>query len=212
MALTPLHSLAFSQFGGEIVFGCHIVCSGADLFKPAMAISAWMHMRNNESKTARYDHWMVDGSPDFGIVPIAVGGLTDGPAPIRLQRGDVTFGAHHIEQKHGHWVKANAASVPELVWRKCRQSGVLSSTEDVKKGKIWLPIHPSSLMILSYVPGKRFWTVVSLYFHEGPLDGQQIGRYTDTMKVRATAPVFSIREFPSPPRIVVRAKRKLVGR
>lgn len=153
---------------------------------------------------------MADGSPDFGRIPIAVPGISDAPAAIRLQRGDITFGAHHIDQKHGHWVKANAASVPELVWRKCRQSGVLYSTEDVKKGKIWMPIQPSALMILSYVPSEKFWTVVSLYFHEGSLDGQQIGRYTDTMDVAATTPAFSIKELPAPPKIVVKPKRKLL--
>jgi hypothetical protein len=105
-------------------------------------------------------------------------------------------------------VRANAASVPELVWRKCRQSGVLYSTEDAKKGKIWMPIQPSALMILSYVPREKCWTVVSLYFHEGSLDGEQIGRYKDTMDVAANVPTFFIRDLPAPPKIVVKAKRK----
>lgn len=35
LALTPLHSLAFSQFGGKIVFGLDIVCSEAEVFKSA---------------------------------------------------------------------------------------------------------------------------------------------------------------------------------
>lgn len=159
-------------------------------------------------KTARYDLWKADGSPDFGLLPTAVAGISEGPAPIRLQRGDNTFGACHIEERHGHWVRLHAASAPELVWTKCRQVGTIYSAEEPEKGKIWLPIHPAALMVLRYVPRDGFWTVVSLYFHEGPLDGMVLGRYTDTLPNPPAVPAFSIRDFPATPKIVYKPRRK----
>jgi hypothetical protein len=63
-------------------------------------------------------------------------------------------------------------------------------------------------MILSFVPTECFWTVVSLYFHEGALDGQVMGKYTDTMEVASVRPSFSIKEPPSPPKILFKTKRR----
>jgi hypothetical protein len=212
LALAPLHSLAFSQFGGKIVFGPSIICPEAGPFKsgtPSCDPSPVVSILT--VKTARYDYWLADGSPDFGLISAGVQGITDRPAPIRLQRGDPVFGAHHIESKHGHWVRKHAASAPELVWKKCRQSGLIYSTETSEKGKIWMPIQPSALMVLAYVEKENFWTVVSLYFHEGSLDGEEIGRYRDTMTDPPPMPTFSIRDLPTPPLIRYKPRRKLPG-
>ena len=165
-------------------------------------------MSNILIKTARYDFWMANGSPNFGVIVGGVQGITDEDAPICLQRGDLTFGAHHIDTKHGHWVKSLKSTAPELVWRKCRHSGSIYSTEEAEKGKIWMPISPAALLVLRYVPNKNFWTVVSLYFHEGKLDGEKIGHYSDSMAAPAAAPEFSIKELPKPPTITVKPKRK----
>lgn len=152
---------------------------------------------------------MADESPDFGVIPTGVKGITEQSAPIRLQRGDMTFGAHHIESKHGHWVRKHAANAQELVWKKCRQSGLIYSTEAIEKGKIWMPIQPSALMVLAYVEAENFWTVISLYFHEGPLDGEEIGRYKDMMDNPPAMPVFSIRGLPPQPLIRFKPRRRL---
>lgn len=166
-------------------------------------------MSNISIKTAKYDFWMADGSADFGVIVGGVKGITDLDAPIRLQRGDLTFGAIHIETKHGHWVKTQLkTTAPALVWQKCRQSGSIYSTEEAEKGKVWMPLSPAALMLLGYVPNKNFWTVVSLYFHEGKLDGEKIGHYSDSMAAPAAAPEFSIKELPKPPTITVKPKRK----
>ena len=151
---------------------------------------------------------MADGSPDFGLISGGVKGITDQDAPIRLQRGDTYFGAVHIEEKHGHWVKSTKLSVPQLVWTKCRQAGSIYSTEQTSKGKIWMPLAPAALMVLQYVVGKNFWSVISLYFHEGSLDGDVIGRYTDAMPPpTADMPEFTIQGLPKEPQIIVKKKR-----
>jgi hypothetical protein len=151
---------------------------------------------------------MVNGAPDFGLISGGVKGITDQDAPIRLQRGDTLFGAAHIEEKHGHWVKTTKLSVPGLDWTKCRQTGSIYSTEQTTKGKIWMPLAPSDLMVLQYVAGKNYWAVISLYFHEGTLDGDLIGRYTDTMAPPTAAmPEFTIQDLPKPPQVSIKKKR-----
>lgn len=151
---------------------------------------------------------MADGSPNFGILPMGVPDVTDEPAPIRLQRGNAaSFGAAHIDHKHGHWVGRHSTSVPELVWRKCRQSGVIYIDDELDKGKIWMPIQPAAFMVLRYNFKDQFWSVTTLYLRGSQIDGDQIGRYLDTMTNPPATPVFSIRTLPLPPVITVKRKR-----
>jgi hypothetical protein len=151
---------------------------------------------------------MAGNSANFGVIAGGVKGITDQSAPIRLQRGDLTFGACHIDDRHGHWVRKMKCNTPELVWRKCRQPGSIYSTEESEKGKIWMPIQPAALMVLRYVAAMNFWTVVSLYFHEGRLDGEKLGEYTDNMKLPATMPTFAIKDLPKTPTIIVKPRRR----
>lgn len=149
-------------------------------------------------RSTDYDFWMANDAPDFGIFPLAVSGIADEPAPIRLQRGNIAFGAMHIDQRHRNWVLLHANSVAELVWKKCRQPGHIYAGDDLEQGKIWLPIHPNGLMILKFVTGQNFWTVVTLYFREGELDGNVIGGYQDTLLNPPTTPTFAIRPISAP--------------
>lgn len=62
-----------------------------------------------------FQFWTCNGSPDFGLIPAGILECS-APTPIRLQRGDNTFGEVHIQAKHGHWIQKHASSVPELAW------------------------------------------------------------------------------------------------
>lgn len=159
-------------------------------------------------KTAKYDFWLVNGQPDFGVIQGGVPGITDQDAPIRLQRGDASFGAHHIQTKHRRWVMTQQTSVPALVWKKCRQSGSIYSTEEIDKGKIWMPLSPAALLVLRYLPTLNFWSVVTLYFHEGRLDGDRLCRYIDAMAKPATPLAFTIPERPVVPVVLPKPKRR----
>ena len=163
-------------------------------------------MGGSTIRTARYDPWMADGSPNFGIIQ-PVHGITTVDAAIYLQRGAEKFGACHIETKHAQWVKNQGCCAPELVWRKCRHSGTIWSTEEAGKCKIWLPLTPAGLLVLRYVESKNFWTVVSLYFHQGPLDGQRIRAYSDSMRSSKGTPTFTIAALPSQPNVTVKSRR-----
>ena len=131
----------------------------------------------------KYEFWLINDSPDFGLIKGGVFGITRLDAPIRLQRGDGWFGEAHIQLKHSIWIKKNGLFIPELVWNKCRQPGIIYSTEELHKGKIMLPLSPSSLMVLRYIPKGNFWTVVTLYPHEGVIDGLELGRYSDAFNI-----------------------------
>ncbi|HTQ35438.1 MAG TPA: hypothetical protein VMH77_00225 [Steroidobacteraceae bacterium] len=159
------------------------------------------------NKTVRYNFWLANGSPDFGLISGGVTGITDQTFPIRLQRGDLTFGATHIEQKHANWVRLQGLAAPELVWRKCCQPGLIYTSEEPEKGKIWMPISPAALMLLRFRPREQFWTVVTLYFHEGALDGELVGKYQDTLAARPAALVFTIRDLPTAPKIFYKKRR-----
>lgn len=155
----------------------------------------------------KYDCWLANGSPDFGVIKGGIPGIAEADAPIRLQRGDNWFGATHIALRHRHWVEKQKATVPALVWQKCRQPGHLYSAEEPSKGKIWLPVIPSALMLLRYIPARNFWSVITLYFHEGALDGEYLGRYSDGLEAPDTDPKFTIAEPRQQPKITYRRKR-----
>jgi len=61
-------------------------------------------------------------------------------------------------------------------------------------------------MVLKFVIPQNFWTVVTMYFKEGQIDGEVIGAYQDTLPDPPATPTFSIR--PVPPAPIVRIKRR----
>jgi hypothetical protein len=127
--------------------------------------------------------WAVNDSINFGYLSAQYGStfktMDQTFAPIRLRVGNKVYGQKHIEIKHKALLLTNNISAAELVYLKLRQSGVIYSTEDVRKTKISLRVNPSALMILELRKegAEIFWSVVSIYTHPKRLDGTELGRY-----------------------------------
>lgn len=125
----------------------------------------------------QYGFWTVDGSTNFGTMP---GGVFEGinePLPIKLQVGNASWGAIHIDKKHGHWLVKNKQTAAGMLYRKLSDGGSVYSTEEADKSKVNLALMPSALLILRYIPKQKFLTVVSIYEKRGGLDGGFLGRY-----------------------------------
>ncbi len=202
-----------SPLGGSIVFGLGNTSPRAGSGQrhgPSRSGRLCRRMEATESMSA-YDFWTYGGSKEFGLVPAGILDTT-GPTPICLQRGDSSFGETHIRFNHGTWVNKHASSVAQLVWKKCRQSGQMFATESGNKLKIAMRLSPDALMILRYIHagGLPFFTVVSLYPTPSSLDGDHLGRYTDTLPAPPPSPVFSLPPLPAPVVITVRKKRVLI--
>ncbi len=125
------------------------------------------------------DLWLVDGSPDFAHFP---GGLADHipePLPIWLRVGTSAYGEVHIRGGHGHWVRRFNKTVPELLYEKLGQPGVIYTAEETAKFKISLRLNPTSLLILHLITHQQqpHFSVTSFYTHPARLDGERLGRY-----------------------------------
>lgn len=122
------------------------------------------------------DYYLLNGSPDFAVIPGGVIKGIEAPMPIRLPYGDISFGAVHIMHRHAKWVSENEASscVATLVWKKLNQRGSMFIEEQTKLN-LSLKISPSALLILKQLDG--FYSVTTLYHHQRPAKGQMIGTY-----------------------------------
>lgn len=126
-----------------------------------------------------WDCWLADGDRAFGYLP---GGLLPGvnqACPIWLKVGTEAYGERHITKRHGHWVERQGMGVPELVFAKLGQSGVIYTTEREGKLKINLRLAPASLMVLDWMGqhAHPHYSVTTLFAHPRNLDGSIIGRY-----------------------------------
>lgn len=131
--------------------------------------------RFTQSGSGAYDFWLIDGSPDFAVIPAnIIPGITK-ETPIRLQNGHAGFGVHHIIQRHGHWISINEPSgcVATITHRKLSQAGTIYSSNG--KFSIAMRMAPDAFMVLQHE--KIFFTVVTMYYKRGPIDDEKIGRY-----------------------------------
>lgn len=143
-----------------------------------------MHTFNKTGEHAK-DLWLVDGTPDFAIFPKGIIPDISDDLPIWLKVGTPAYGEMHIHQRHGHWVRKHAKSVAEFVYLKLGHSGQVYCTEDKGKFKISMRLNPSALLVLNHVShAKPHLSVTTLYFHQGVLDGDLIGRYPGRPSVR----------------------------
>jgi len=126
--------------------------------------------------THKKDYYLLNGSPDFAVIPAGVIRGVEQAMPIRLPYGDPSFGAQHIMIRHGKWVVENEASgcVATLVWRKLSQRGSMF-IEEQPKLNLSLKISPSALLVLKQLDG--FYSVTTLYHHQRAAKGQMIGTY-----------------------------------
>lgn len=142
------------------------------------------------------DYYLLNGSPDFAVIPSGVIKGIDQAMPIRLPYGDTSFGAFHIKHKHGEWVTKNepTACVATLVWKKLTQRGSMFIEVDSKLN-LSLKINPSALLILKQLDG--FYSVTTLYHHQRAAKGQLIGTYQGSVwGKRDFAPVAATPEHP----------------
>lgn len=126
----------------------------------------------------KYDFWLLDGKPDFAVIP---GGFLNGisyDVPIRLQNGNHGFGLEHIQRKHSHWVNRNEPSgcIPTLLHRKLSQTGKMYLT-DRHNYLVAMRMAPEALIVLKPILNQGFFTVVTMYFRQGPIEGHEVGRY-----------------------------------
>lgn len=131
-----------------------------------------------------------------GVLP----GIAD-PLPIKLQQGDSRWGAIHIQQRHGRWLVQNKHNAASMVHLKLQQSGTVFPTEETDKSKIVLALHPSALLILTYIPNEHFLSVTSVYFKNNSSDGDPLGRYKGNARPRTAGivqPIFAPPIVPLP--------------
>lgn len=156
-------------------------------------------------KHPKYDFYSVNDTIDFAYMPI-IEGITDKTIPIRLQRGDSSFGSTHIDYKHKAWLQKNKTTAPEMVWIKLQQSGFIYTTEEDDKLKVVMRMPPAALVVLRFIEAREpFFSIVSVYFREGQLDGTKLGIYPST-KNDAT-PEFTIPDLPKTATVFIKKKR-----
>lgn len=128
----------------------------------------------------QYDFWLLDGDPDFAIIPGGHFRGIDNDIPIRLQNGNGGFGVQHIRKRHNHWVLKHEPSgcVATLLHRKLSQVGKMHLAYDDRYVLI-MRIAPESLIALEYknIRGQEFMTVITMYFKQGPSNDEELGRY-----------------------------------
>ena len=165
-----------------------------------------------------HDFYQSNGNLDFSYFPSdLVPSLPPGHnVPIRLHRGNGLFGAIHIARRHGHWLDLNKLDVASMVWLKLQQSGLAYTTEEDGKLKINLTLRPNALLVMQlnstegFSPATSYFSVTSLYPNASGLDGQRLGHYSGS-GVAAPIPVFTLPAPPSPPTIIVKKRRRILG-
>ena len=135
--------------------------------------------------------WEINGSIDLAIIPgNTIKGIPH-DLPIRLQNGYAKgrkgFGYLHILRNHGH--EFNRLRPPtdvfEFLVKKLGQGGSFHHQTDKRKG-LYLAMLPSGVIILDYVAKGRdsFFTIITAYTTDRPIDGKEIGRYVSTFQVK----------------------------
>lgn len=125
------------------------------------------------------DLWLVNGSPVFAIFPAGIIENITADVPIHLKVGNSAFGARHIEARHYRWLtKQGFATAHELVHFKLAQPGIVYCTEAENKLKIMMRLRPEAIMVMELLhkPATHL-SVTTLYYHQGSLDGDVLGRY-----------------------------------
>lgn len=157
----------------------------------------------------RHDFYAANGLIDFAYLPGGLASFAPNDTPIRLQRGDVSFGAFHIVKEHGHWLDIHKLDVAEMVWLKLQGNGKVFTTEDTDKLKINLFLNPKALLVLRYIEKSiPFFTVVTMYALDRGADGAEVGHY----------PGNGLREIPklslpapkSVPIVTIKKKRSIL--
>lgn len=125
----------------------------------------------------KYDCFEHGGNKDLAHIEGVVENAQEMTSPVRLQRGNPSWGAIHIAQKHAIWLNKNKLEVQEMIWLKLQHAGTIYNSEENNKIKIDLRNNPPAMMVLRFIQELQFFTVVTLYPRTGRIDGVPIGRY-----------------------------------
>jgi len=107
-------------------------------------------------------------------MPVALPEIPDINLPICLQRGNQTWGVTHMEQRHGRWLAEHNVRPVMLLWKKCRELGVIYATEERFKFKIQFLRQPVCLLVIRYIPRKKFFTAATMYDLRHPSMGNAL--------------------------------------
>jgi len=155
----------------------------------SLFVITWLFSVSTFTKTGSRarDRWLVDGSPDFSVLPAGAVPRIDVDVPIWLYVGTAAYGETHIRGRHWRWVEQTRMEIPQLVYQKLGQPGQIWCTEEQRKLKINLRLNPASLLVMTlFDGGTPHFSVTTLYPHQSKLDGEHIGRYGG--RVRASKP------------------------
>lgn len=124
------------------------------------------------------DHfWLIDGQPNFAVIPAGTLDRFTEDMPIRLPDGDTKYGAMHISKKHGHWIlkQQKHGCVATLVHRKLSQPGRIHTAESTDKLTLMMRLAPEAFMVLKIMNG--FFSITTLYLKQKPAEGVEIAKY-----------------------------------
>jgi len=120
---------------------------------------------------------LIDGQPNFAVIPAGTLDRFDKDMPIRLPKGDTKYGAMHISKKHGHWIikQQKDGCVATLVHRKLSQVGRIHTTETNDKLTLMMRLAPEAFMVLKIMTDCL--SITTLYLKQKPTDGVEIAKY-----------------------------------
>ena len=141
------------------------------------------------------------------------GGLLDfvpAPIPIRLQRGNRSWGCEHIAAKHAPWLSLHKVDAPAMVFKKLQGTGRIYTSEEDDKLKIALRIAPSAVVILRFIKSEAaYFRVVTCYALQRIVDGTEVGRYQGIANLKGgPVPAFTIEDPPPATIVTVRHARR----
>lgn len=80
--------------------------------------------------------YKVNGSYAFGYLPRGIVDGIDEHLEIRLQYGNIKWGAKHIQHKHGRWLADHERSVESMLHYKLSQSGIYEASDSILDTKL----------------------------------------------------------------------------
>ena len=128
---------------------------------------------------APFDYVLLNNQRNWAVIPAGTFQGFDEELPIRLQVGNKFFGREHIIYRHSRWLAKHQKTVEEMLHTKLNHSGTVYTTDKEAKIKINMRISPDALVVLAHIKTKHdsFFSVISLYYKNEYIDGEDIGRY-----------------------------------
>lgn len=128
-------------------------------------------------KTEFENFWLIDGQPNFAVIPAGTLDRFATDMPIRLPDGNSKYGAVHILKGHGHWIfkQQKHHCVATLVHRKLSQPGRIYTAETPDKLTLMMRLAPEAFMVLRVM--SDCLSITTLYLKQRPAEGVEIAKY-----------------------------------